>query len=81
MIARMTWAPDSGPIQTLTVDVSESWFTEFRRLISTPEWAASQAVMAIPFRLGSNGPWTGGLFRLACITALDPHPTKEGTTP
>jgi hypothetical protein len=77
----MTWAPDDGPIQTLTVDIAEAWLKEFRNLIGTPEWAGSEAVMWIRYRTGEEGPMAKGLFRLARITALEPIRADDGETP
>lgn len=71
MIARLTWAPDDGPIQTLTVDLPADRITEIRALIGTPEWATSEAVAWIDYRTGTDGPFARGLFRLARITALE----------
>lgn len=72
MIARLTWTPDNGTPETLTVDMPEPRITEFRKLIGTPEWAASETVASIPYRHRDDQPFTKGLFRLARITALDP---------
>lgn len=80
MIARLTWIPDNGQIETLTADISEPWLTELRALIGTPEWAKSEAVMWIPCRTTEDGLMTKRLFRLARITALEPI-ANEGTTP
>ena len=72
MIAAMTWAPDDGPIQTLTVDLPAETIAEIRALVGTPEWARSEAVEWINYRSG-DGPFVRGLFRLARITALEPE--------
>jgi hypothetical protein len=77
----MTWAPDDGPIQALIVDLSEAHLTEMRALIGTPEWAESEAVTWLPYRTSRDHKPQLGLFRLARITALEPIPTGEGTTP
>lgn len=70
MIARLTWAPDDAPVQTLTVDLPAYRITEIRALIGTPEWVTSEAVAWIDYRTG-DGPVARGLFRLARITALE----------
>lgn len=72
MIARLTWIPDNGQIETLTADIPEPRLTEFHSLIGTPKWATSQAVAWIPCRGGGDQPMTKRLFRLARITALEP---------
>jgi hypothetical protein len=74
MIAHLTWIPDNGEPETLTVDMPEHRITEFRELIGTPEWAASEAVMWINCRTNEGEPMIKRLFRLARITALDPRP-------
>lgn len=71
MIARMTWAPDDGAVQTLLVDLPETHFTQMRELIGTPEWAQSEAVTWIPYRTNPGDEPQRGLFRLARITALE----------
>lgn len=76
MTARLTWTPDNGQPETLTVDIAEPWCAEFRKLIGTSEWAASEAVMWIPCRTLPDQPMVKRLFRLARIAALEPeeHP-------
>lgn len=74
MIALLTWQPADTPSpETLTVDIPEPWFTEFRPLIGTDAWASSEAVAWINTRVGDQ-PWTPHLYRLARITALEPQP-------
>lgn len=72
MITRMTWIPDNGQPETLTVDVPEAWISEFPKLVGTPEWANSEAVAWIPCRSHDSEPMTKRLFRLAQITSLKP---------
>lgn len=72
MIARMTWAPDDGPVQTLIVDLPDAHFTQMRALIGTPEWAESEAATWIPYRVSPDDAPQRGLFRFARITALEP---------
>jgi hypothetical protein len=81
MIARLTWIPDNGESETLTVDIAAPWLEEFRSLIGTPEWASSEAVMWIPCRTRDDQPMTKRLFRLARIIALEPVPAAERSTP
>lgn len=78
MIARMTWAPDDGPIQTLLVDLPGAHFTQMRAMIGTPEWAESEAVSWIPYRTAPGDEPQRGLFRLARITALEAISVAEG---
>lgn len=70
MIAAMTWTPDSGTPETLTVDLPTANLAEMRALIGTPEWVRSEAVAWINYRTG-DGPFVRGLFRLGRITALE----------
>lgn len=72
MITRLTWIPDSGKTETLTVDIPEGLLTQMRELLGTAEWASSEAVMWINTQVGDQ-PWTKRLFRLARITALEPQ--------
>ena len=72
MITRLTWIPDNGTPETLTVDLPEGLLAQMRDLIGTPEWVASEAVMWINTKVGGQ-PWTKRLYRLARITALDPE--------
>lgn len=74
MIARLTWIPDNGQPETLTVDMPDFRITEFRELTGTEEWAASETVVWIPYRNRDDQPFVKGLFRLARITALEPTP-------
>lgn len=71
MLAQLTWTPDNGESETLTVEVSEQRYREMRELIGTSEWTSSEAVMWIPYRVGNSGSFTDGLFRLARITGLE----------
>jgi hypothetical protein len=80
VIARLTWIPDNGQPETLTVDIAEPWLLEFRRLIGTPEWGNSEAVMWLLCRTQDDQPMTKRMFRLARITSLETVPS-EGERP
>ena len=74
MIAQLTWIPDNGEPETLTVDIPEGLLQQMRDLIGTAEWTSSEAVMWINCRTNEGEPMTKRLFRLARITALNPRP-------
>jgi hypothetical protein len=71
MLAQLTWTPDNGESETLTIEISEQRYREMRELIGTSEWTSSEAVMWIPYRTNGGDRFTDGLFRLARITALE----------
>lgn len=80
MIARMVWAPDDGPIQTLIVDLPDAQLADMRALIGTLEWAQSEDVTWIWYRTALGDAPQRGLFRFARITALEPIAASEDTT-